>query len=483
MTEYVRRDIWALEASDPLDPITLAYAKAVRVMQHRPADDPTSWSFQAAIHGSYDSPPAGASWNQCQHQGWFFLPWHRMYLYFFERIVRAAVEAAGGPAGFAIPYWNYSNPFPSDTLPPGFREPTLPDGTPNPLALPSRRNVQIAAGARLNPAVTNITIALGTPKFGEPPPGFGGGKVGPQHFGNFSNTGALEATPHNTIHVAVSAQRAGSCAGGFMIDPNCAALDPIFWLHHANIDRLWSQWVAKGRGNPSDGHWLNSSFDFYDEHGRKVSMSAADVLDTASQLGYVYDEGVQSMGMTQVPVDGGADPRPPEPGPPELVAATEEPLTLAGNGASVTISAPAETRDQLRAAAAPGPGRVLVTLDEIRAKINPGVVYAVFLNVTTEGEAMSYHIGNIALFGIEKMNDPDERHDGAPGFQHVFDATEVAARLTEEGRWDPEAVTVTFEPSTPLPPPGEEDMRELVDPESEIEVPPIEIGRVSLLVT
>src|ERR687896_2285569 len=100
----VRREIWALEADDPFDPVTLAYANAVNVMQGRPADDPTSWAFQCAIHGAYAAPPPGAEWNMCQHQSWFFLPWHRMYLYFFERIVRAAVAEAGGPEDFALPY-------------------------------------------------------------------------------------------------------------------------------------------------------------------------------------------------------------------------------------------------------------------------------------------------------------------------------------------------------------------------------------------
>ena len=35
------------------------------------------------------------------------------------------------------------------------------------------------------------------------------------------------------------------------------------------------------------------------------------------------------------------------------------------------------------------------------------------------------------------MNDPDIRHEGAPGFRHIFDATSVAAKLSEQGRWDP----------------------------------------------
>jgi hypothetical protein len=50
---YVRSDIWALEAERTWHPITLAYAKAVRRLRRRRATNPTSWSYQAAIHGSY----------------------------------------------------------------------------------------------------------------------------------------------------------------------------------------------------------------------------------------------------------------------------------------------------------------------------------------------------------------------------------------------------------------------------------------------
>ena len=108
----VRRDVWGLGAgwNDTL----LWYAKAVRTLQSRPLTDPTSWWFLAAIHGIHpvvwrefgvieaNTPfPAIAVqrrfWNQCQHQSWYFLPWHRGYLAAFEEIVREAVVTAGGP--------------------------------------------------------------------------------------------------------------------------------------------------------------------------------------------------------------------------------------------------------------------------------------------------------------------------------------------------------------------------------------------------
>ena len=476
---FVRRDIWELEENGAFDPITLAYANAVKAMQARPASDPTSWRFQSAIHGAYAPPPPGADWNQCQHQGWFFLPWHRMYLYFFERIVRAAAIAAGGPADFAIPYWNYDKPFPGNTIPIGLRTQTLPDGTANPLFLASpRRRASLMNGGQLDPSVTSPANALNQTDFTSPAMGFGGGKVGPQHFGNFANTGALEQTPHNDIHVElVGANPVGQCQGGFMIDPNCAALDPIFWLHHANIDRLWNVWLASGgtRVNPPDSSWRNTSFVFYDETGAEVTMSVDEVLDSAAQLGYVYDD-LPSFRMAPPPPEdeSGAG------GPPELVAATDESLTLAGGSASVQIGVPQDTQESFRAAAAPGPGRVLVGLEDIEAEINPGVVYGVYLNLPSEGgDRHKHHIGNVSLFGIEKMNDPDSRHEGAPGFRHVFDATKVAGELFEQGDWDPAAVTVTFEPIEVLPPPGEEATWDPGEAER-TSVPPVEIGRVSL---
>jgi hypothetical protein len=76
------------------------------------------------------------------------------------------------------------------------------------------------------------------------------------------------------------------------------------------------------------------------------------------------------------------------------------------------------------------------------------------------------------------MNDPDQPHDGAPGFRHSFDVTDVVERLKESSLWDPASIKVSFQPLRPLPPPGEE----AVAAEEEREAPPVRIGRVSLFV-
>src|SRR5665213_369207 len=109
-TAFIRRDVWTLASGDQS---LLWYARAVDSMQKKPPSDPTSWSFQAAIHGtSISMPPPLPAWNQCRHGSWYFVVWHQMYVYFFERIVRDQVVALGGPSDWALPYWHYNQPSP-----------------------------------------------------------------------------------------------------------------------------------------------------------------------------------------------------------------------------------------------------------------------------------------------------------------------------------------------------------------------------------
>ena len=98
MAVRVRPDVWKL---NEWDDVLVWYARAIREMQKRPIADPTSWRYQAAIHDyaragdpladPADQLPSTADqarfWKQCQHGSWYFLPWHRLYLGFFEQIV------------------------------------------------------------------------------------------------------------------------------------------------------------------------------------------------------------------------------------------------------------------------------------------------------------------------------------------------------------------------------------------------------------
>ena len=182
-------------------------------------------------------------------------------------------------------------------------------------------------------------------------------------------------------------------------------------------------------------------------------MTVDEVLDSAAQLGYVYDD-LPSFRMAPPPPEAA-----PEPGaPPELVAATERAAhagrRLGDRPDRRSGGHPGDLQDRRRPrprAGARGP-RGHQGGDQPRRRLR-GLPQPARRRRAT---GTRHHIGNVSLFGIEKMNDPDIRHEGAPGFRHIFDATRVAGELSEQGDWDPAAVTVTFEPIEVLPPPGEE---------------------------
>jgi len=241
----IRKNIYSLTPAE----IT-AIKTGIAAMKALPVTNKTSWAYQAAIHGTTLSNNL-PSWNSCQHGTQFFYSWHRMYLYFFERILRAK----SGSADLTLPYWNYQT---NAALHPDYRNSaagnTLYDGT---------RNSSINNGGSLGPGpMTSINNAL-------------------NHIPFYDFQGAIEG-PHGSIHVAI---------GGNMGAVNRAATDPVFWLHHSNIDRLWEAWLRKcgGRSNPTDATWLNKTYTFFDENGTAVNMTGSQVVSTASSLNYRYD--------------------------------------------------------------------------------------------------------------------------------------------------------------------------------------------------
>ena len=231
----VRRNISNLE---PRDPILQNYKDAITQMQALPATDGRNWNNQAQIHNSH-----------CPHGNWFFLPWHREYLVYFERIVRKL----SGNKKFALPYWNWAV------------EPKVPDvfwGTGNPMNDSSRlmaQNTLLDPGSVGHPVLQSI---LSEPNFQV----FGSYQASAQR--QFAGYGLLEGTPHNYIHGAI-----GGHMGNYM-----SPLDPVFWAHHNMIEYCWVDWnLTRRNNNPNDPSWFNFTFsDFFDEDGNAVqSMSVA----------------------------------------------------------------------------------------------------------------------------------------------------------------------------------------------------------------
>ena len=112
-TVRVREDVWTLSKQNVWHPTILWYARAVKALKSNTVvTNPTSWPYLARIHGTDVDPatwPNGVDdWNSCQHGSWYFLPWHRMYLHYFEKIVRKQIVDLNGPVNWALPFWDYS---------------------------------------------------------------------------------------------------------------------------------------------------------------------------------------------------------------------------------------------------------------------------------------------------------------------------------------------------------------------------------------
>lgn len=285
----------AFELSDPeIARLTTAY-QALRDLTTKDPSDPRGWLQQGHVHCWYCGGGSDGAAGPEIHQGWWFLPWHRAYLYFYERILGQLI----GDPTFRLPYWDWDtqNATPShQTMPPVY---TLPPGSSNPMVdlLRGRTPTQQIGRHIVGPAV--IQRVLGQTTFatfgGEPPqPNYGGGQ--------------LEAGPHNGVHnwSGTDGNKMPTC-GTDMGVLGTAAQDPIFFAHHSNIDRFWGLWKAQGGGrtNPTDSSWLNQSWTFYDEQKRWVSIMVKDVLDTTA-LGYTYAPVQPSMVAVTPPSPQGA---------------------------------------------------------------------------------------------------------------------------------------------------------------------------------
>ena len=119
-----------------------------------------------------------------------------------------------------------------------------------------------------------------------------------------NSQGSLERMAHTALHVWVGRKSTDSCTGGVVGQDNksyctndmgflgSSGRDPLFYSHHANVDRLWHIWATKLGGEGfKDPEWLDASFVFYDgvERPRPVRIRFRDVLDTRN-LGYTYDD-------------------------------------------------------------------------------------------------------------------------------------------------------------------------------------------------
>ena len=249
----VRRNVMDLA---PDGPELADLRRAVEVLRSLAPSDRRSWYGQAEIHLGF-----------CPHGNWFFLPWHRAYLAAFERLCRAA---CGNPA-FMLPYWDWTT---QRSLPPPFFQGVLADCSRE--IGPDDEIGDEFVGPQVISDILDtddFLLFASAVAFRDCDPSQ------PMEQRAGCGSGILEGTPHNAIHRFV-----GGDMGTFL-----SPLDPIFWLHHANVDRLWTEW-NRGHANTDDARWLEFEFsdNFIDAASQPVSFTVLDTLSTVG-LGYRYD--------------------------------------------------------------------------------------------------------------------------------------------------------------------------------------------------
>jgi hypothetical protein len=264
------------------------FEKAVALMKERSDQnpgDPLGWTYQAGIHGiwnlDYDKPipypfnnrkqlatfaeehgfdskenvlNGNTVLNNCTHFTYLwnqdykgrkakiniqdaspanFIAWHRLYLQYFEEVARENLRLSGEADAetWALPYWAYLNEEDA-VMPEIFRDPLSSLYTPY-------RNSQLNSGIPITD-LSNLD-----PDYPPRPEDWSDLTYPALYQSTYLAMGTLiETMPHNAFHVTAGTDGELFDGNGLMFETSAAAFDPIFWVHHSFIDKLWSSYNA-----------------------------------------------------------------------------------------------------------------------------------------------------------------------------------------------------------------------------------------------
>jgi tyrosinase len=432
-----------------------SYRVAVRAMLALPVSDPRNWYRQALVHAM-----------DCPHGNWWFLVWHRGFLGWFEQICR---ELSRDPE-FALPYWDWTaeprlpavmfddvltptnrlfidqakqfriqfqdaiakaeywrRAGPGETAPNQFaqlltRRIRLPDDLwfdlledpngseffegPRARGL-SRERPEFEDVTRTAVSMPTIEAALAPRDFVT----FGSGRA-QTHGGVGEAVGVLEGQCHNLVHVNVGGVIGNNNYGGFM-QANLSPIDPIFYLHHANVDRLWDVWTRKqlarglpilpdntppqpGGPPPDFQVWANEPFLFFvDGRGQRVTKVLAGDYAAIGDFNYDYQPGSGEQVVAAPPAAAAAAAR--SAAPSEQFAARIGTKAIGGTTGNVNVPGAL-----LQAGAAPEAARLYARVTVQVSQRSHGVPLPVTINVPqgqTAGPGSPYYAGSLVMFG------------------------------------------------------------------------------------
>lgn len=458
--------------------------KSLDKSPHDSADYRRSWEYWANIHGYYgakspdgtvaehlayltsigagsmrsyyngitdqSAPDAIATqiWATCEHSGGRqaenFFGWHRMYLYYFERVLRwAAADDT-----LRLPYWDYTD-INQESLPAEFRIKTS-------ILYDSRRNLGInTGGLMLDSNSTNVDLVL-------------------QETDYLTYESNVEQNIHGYVHCTVGPR----CPVAHMGDVPVAANDPIFYSHHANIDRLWACWQT-AHSLPG-GSWQDQSFSFVDETGALQTQPVKNFLNSAT-LGYEYDNvrnctrtgGPQianNVAIEQAVTKG----RPLQ----KTTVATASDISINHPLTTVEINVP-ESSVKLLIAPPESTISTDMVLRDVTADSDPGVLFDVYIARKSKPEVRKF-VGTISWFGTfgrHAAKGPETRTLQYP----------IAHQLRELGDLAGTSLAVTFEATEGRVPTTSENVKTAQDeaskafrPEAKVRISSIELQTRSL---
>ena len=199
-------------SSDELHDLREALAR----MYTLPATDANSFAKLASFHGG---PPS----SYCRHGAPGFFTWHRAYLMAFEGALRAA------RCDVALPFWDWSSG-PSTGVPEACRHATYVNRSGATVPNPLYSGPSLATGGQTARRPDIDTTAY------DDIAASAQSAMAATTFTSFQNQ--IDGI-HGSVHVRT---------GGDMDSVPTAAYDPLFYLHHANCDRLWAGWQAAHPG-------------------------------------------------------------------------------------------------------------------------------------------------------------------------------------------------------------------------------------------
>ncbi|BFI36567.1 polyphenol oxidase [Marchantia polymorpha subsp. ruderalis] len=308
------------------------YNLAYKRMKELPRDDPRGFLRQWHVHCAFcveaflsrylNGTPT--PYPLQLHYSWTFLPWHRMMLYYHERILGSLIN----DPEFTLPFWNWDNQLDAGAaqMPQIF----VPYNPPN----PAIENFYLYEGAirdqnHYPPRVMTLNFKPLEDKAGIIPTpeetrdanlcmvwNMVVNKVSAQEYlgvkyntsADFSavshpnasaESGGSESL-HNTAHEWVGnlnnpAFPDNEDMGVFTY----SGRDPLFYSHHGNVDRLWDVWQTLPDGVTVDGtrtrkefddvDFLETEFTFFDENKDMVRVKVKDTLSNA-KLGIMYQD-------------------------------------------------------------------------------------------------------------------------------------------------------------------------------------------------